>query len=399
MSIARLAFALAFVFSGLLGRALIDKLLSAKGGAEAVAGWAQLSNLADLVSGASLTGVGIALTAMAAASHGRERLAWLKPALIVCLALSLALMLLLLPLLYWLDARVAPGAPLLPVLSLLVGWLAVAPGLLVAWQLGSRHAGRAALLVAAQALLSALFLLYPPTESALLNLLLAQALFNVAIGVALVTYVRHEPAVSREAVTSLLRFLPAGLAIGILSPAASAWSRLQIASGASWHVAGQVQAIWRASDWITAIMAGLLHAYFLPRLSGARDRTSFLSALGQALALTLLPASALLLALWLFLPEALALLYRPDLAVDRQDAIFFLLGDWMRMLSWVALFGLFARRLAWAIMLGEFFSLPLFALLLTVFAGHFELRQIGMLWLLTYSAYAACNAALLWGSL
>ena len=396
MSMARVALSLAYVLAGLLGRALIDKLLAARVGTEAVAGWAQLSNLADLVSGASLTGVGIALTAMAAASHGRERLAWLKPALLLCLSVSLALLLLLLPLLFWLDTRLAPGAPLLPLLALAVGWLAVAPGLLVAWQLGSRHAGRAAALVAAQAALSALFLVLPPSQSPLLNLLLAQALFNLCIGLALFAYLRRQEPVAPQAWRSLLRFLPAGLAIGILSPASSAWSRLQIAGEASWQVAGQVQAIWRTSDWITAIVAGLLNAYFLPRLAAARERPVFVAELRRAATTTLLPASALLALLWLWLPEALSLLYRADMAVARRDALFFLLGDGLRMLSWLALFGLFARKQAWAITLGEFFSLPLFALLLTAFSGPLEIRQIGLMWLATYAAYAACNAALLW---
>ena len=399
MSPSRIAHALLFVFAGLLGRALIDKLLAAQGGTVAVAGWAQLSSLAELVSGVSLTGVGIALTVLAAGSSGRERLAWLKPALLVCLALSLALLLLALPALLWLDLKLVPGDPSLPMLALLVGSLAIAPGLLVAWQLGSGHSGRASLLVALQALLPLLFLRYPPTPTTLLNLLAAQATFSLTVSVALFVYLRRQPAVSAAAVKTLLRFLPAGLAIGILSPAASAWSRLQIADGLSWHAAGQVQAIWRSSDWITAIMAGLLNAYFLPRLSAARSRADFLAELRRAAATTLLPGAALLLALWLWLPQALALLYRADIAMTREDALFFLLGDWMRMLSWIGLFGLFARRSAWAISLGEFFSLPLFALLLTLFAGQLDLRQVGLMWLLTYASYAACNAALLWRAL
>ncbi len=395
LSLSRIFFALAFVFSGLCGRALIDKLLASRSGSEAVAAWAQLGSLADLVSGASLTGVGIALTAMVAASRGRERLAWLKPALTVCLALSFVLMLLLLPVIYWFGVRIAPGAPLLPMLSLLLGWLAVAPGLLIAWQLGSNHTGRAASLVALQAGLSALALFYSPTASVLQNLLLVQLLFNLLVIVSLVAYLRQQPAITAHAVTSLLRFLPAGLAIGILSPLSSAWARMQIASAASWHVAGQVQAVWRSSEWITAIMAGLLNAYFLPRLSSARDRTTFLAELRHASALLLLPSFLLLMALWLCLPAVMGFLYSPDLVVGRQDALLFLLGDCMRVFSWVTLFGLFALKSAWAISLGELFSLPLFALLLSS-SGPLGLQQIGLLWFATYTAYASCNAFMLW---
>ena len=65
--------------------------------------------------------------------------------------------------------------------------------------------------------------------------------------------------------------LVAGIAIGILSPAATAVARLQIASAASWELAGVVQALWRSSEWITAIAAGLLYAHFLPRMAEATD--------------------------------------------------------------------------------------------------------------------------------
>ena len=50
----KLLASLAFVLAGLAGRALIDKLLALQGGAVAVAGWAQLSSLVDVVAGVSL---------------------------------------------------------------------------------------------------------------------------------------------------------------------------------------------------------------------------------------------------------------------------------------------------------------------------------------------------------
>ena len=46
--------ALGFVLVGLLGRALIDKVLVLRGGAELVAHWAQLGSLVDSVAGVAL---------------------------------------------------------------------------------------------------------------------------------------------------------------------------------------------------------------------------------------------------------------------------------------------------------------------------------------------------------
>ncbi|MDD5297451.1 MAG: hypothetical protein PHU46_11110 [Rhodocyclaceae bacterium] len=390
-------YSLIFVLAGLFGRALTDKLLAAKGGAVTVAGWAQIASVSDVVSGVSLTGIGTALTVLAAGRPGFERYVWMKPALVMGLALSLAAALA--------GEFLLPARALLPTeaglfhSALLAGWLAVAPGLLVALLIGTGGAGRATLVIVLGLLPPLAFLLAAPLASPLANLLAGQIAFGLVALAGLLHFLRSQPPLSRDSLAALLRFVPAGLAIGILSPASMAWARSEIAASLSWHAAGQVQAIWRSTDWITAIMAGVLNAHFLPRLSAARGREAFLGELRRAAASTVLPTLGLLLGLWLFLPEVLALLYREDMRMEREDALFFLLGDGIRVMSWVLLFGLFARHQAWAITYGEFLSLPLFALLLTLFAGHFGLQQAGGLWAATYLVYAAFNAAALWWSL
>jgi hypothetical protein len=66
--------ALGFVLVGLLGRALIDKALVLRGGAELVAHWAQLGSLVDSVAGVALAGIGIGLTGrVAAVAPSRQR--------------------------------------------------------------------------------------------------------------------------------------------------------------------------------------------------------------------------------------------------------------------------------------------------------------------------------------
>ncbi len=361
-----------------------------------MAGWAQLSSLAELVAGATLTGIGPALTVQAASESLERRLMWLKPALLVCLSLSLAVAVLCLPLALSLRASLAPGEASLPPLALLAGWLSIASGLLVAWWLGIGEPRRATALILAGFAPPLLLLLWAPSGSVLMNALAGQAAFGLAATLGLAVALRPQQPAQRQALATLLQYVPAGLAIGILSPAASAWARAEIASHLSWNAAGQVQALWRASEWITAIMAGLLHAHFLPRLSAAFDRSTFTAEMARTAATIALPAALLLAALWLLLPQALALLYRDDIGIGRGDAVYFLLGDWMRVMSWVPLYGLFARRSAWAIAAGEFLSLPLFALLLALLAGHYGLRQIGALWLATYVVYGTFNGLALW---
>lgn len=391
----RLLPALGFVLVGLLGRALIDKLLALRGGAELVALWAQVGSLADGVSGVALAGIGIALTGRAAAEppSGQRRLLGEAVRLGVllsgaCLVIAGALAL---------GGLVAPLPPpqlglLLPALG--VGWCSVAPGLLVAWLLGRGQMGRATSIAAGFLAVPLIALWFAAPGAELGALLGAQA----ALGLALTLALLCAEGSWRGALGSahgLHPFIPAGIAIGILSPAATVVARLQIASAASWESAGVVQALWRSSEWITAIAAGLLNAHYLPRLAAARDRSAFGAELRAAARRVLLPAVLALALLWLLLPQALALLYRAGMPAGRGEAIAFFAGDALRMLSWVFLFGLFARGAGWAVTAGELLSLPLFAALLFMVPGQASLSAIGRAWMLAYATYAVFNAWIL----
>jgi len=390
----RVALSLAFVVTGLAGRALIDKLLMAQGGAVAVGQWAQLSSLSDLVAGVSLSGVGTALTVLAAGSMQRDRLAWLKSSLVLGMFLSLAMALVAMPMVMAMGISLMPGEHWLAVTALAAGWLGTAPGLLAAYFLGAGQQGRATVLAGLGFVLPIGMLSVPLFSSPIVNLLAGQLAFGAAVGVIIAFAVRLQPKISREDLKALLHFVPASLTIGIMSPAAAAWARMEIANDLSWQAVGQLQAIWRTSDWVTVIAAGLLQAHFLPRLGSKMDPAAFLAELRLAAKWTFVPAAAALGLLWLALPQVLALLYQADLGVERQDTVLFFLGDLVRIASWVALFGLFAKRSSLAIAMGEFLSLPLFALLVSLTRPEY-LREVGLLWLLAYCAYALFNVTLL----
>jgi hypothetical protein len=388
---ARLLPALGFVLTGLAGRALIDKLLALRGGTELVAHWAQLSSLAEMVAGVTLLGVGIGLTGRVAGVAPCHQHRLLGEALRLGLMLSAASLAVL-------ALMAAPGLlPLLPphlapleLPALAVGWIGVAPGLLVAWLLGRARPGWAIVLVATQLTVPLLALWLAPPGAELTALLGGQALFGTVATLLLVINAGS----STEPVPmghGLRPFVAAGIAIGILSPAAMAIARLEIAASSSWEVVGAVQALWRTSEWITAVAAGLLNAYFLPRLAAAKNAPAFAAELRAAARHVALPALLALCVLWLLLPQVLTLLYREGLPVGRFDALPFFAGDALRMLSWIFLFGLFARGAGWAVTAGEFLSLPLFAMLLLLLPGSLSLPVIGLAWMLAYAVYAGFN--------
>lgn len=384
--------ALGVVLVGLAGRALIDKLLALRGGAGLVAHWAQLTSLADVVSGVALVGVGIGLTGRLGALAPPDQRRLLAEALRLGLLISLATLAagaLLLALSGW--SPVPPEQEVLVLPSLVAGALGVAPGMLSAWLLGlGRPLAAMALAAATLALpLAVLVLAAPGVE--LPALLGAQC----AVGLGFCVWLLRDGGSWRAGFCpghALRPFIAAGLTTGILSPLATVLARQEIAAAASWETAGAVQALWRSSEWITAIAAGLFYSHFLPRLGTAAGAGEFRGELRAAARVVLVPALAALLLLWLLLPEVLALLYRADLAVPRASALPFFVGDGLRMLSWVFLYGLYARGAGRAVSLGEFLSLPLFTLLLVAMPGPLSLAATGLAWMLAYAVYAGFNA-------
>jgi hypothetical protein len=89
------------------------------------------------------------------------------------------------------------------------------------------------------------------------------------------------------------------------------------------------------------------------------------------------------------------MLYDARFVVSDQTAALIMLGSWIRIASWLFLFGLFAAHRTWLIVAGEMLSLPLFALLLWLFADGMTLERTALLYFVSYLFYLGFNAAAL----
>lgn len=391
--------ALAIVLVGQLGRAGVDKLLALRHGPDVVAQWAQLQSVVELVSGVVLVGIGQGVTVLVAQSgdSGVQR-QLLREALRggLLLALACASLLLLLP--ASLVKRLLPGGEalsLLPVAAL-VGCLAVGAGLLIAFWQGLRQPPRILLLslVATVPLVVAAWGL--PGEGLAFSLLWIQGGVGLLLLLPLLQVLRGASGVLPATLgRSLWRYLPVGLAIGVLSPGSVLLVRSVVSESLSWTDAGLLQAVWRYSEWVTVSVAGILALLFLPRLSAAAGTSRFAPELGRCALWVLTPAVLCLAILFAFQKPGLALLYDARFAVPARVVGLVMLGDVLRMAAWVLLFGLFATgRTRW-ITVGEFLSLPLYALLTAVLAQGMTLERAAGLYAMTYVVYLAFNAVAL----
>jgi O-antigen/teichoic acid export membrane protein len=365
----------------------VDKVLALRGGAEAVALWAQLSSLIDLVAGIALAGIGGGLTVLVAqAAVAERRRDLLRQALGIGLLLSIAPALAVLAGGAFLDSGPLPRIAVVG--AALAGWVVVIPGLLNAYWQGRERRDSQLALAAASALVAIAAAAWAPPGRMLEWLLVAQA--APALALAAVWRRRAQPPDPAQA-AALRRYILPGVAIGILSPASLLAARALVADALSWQDVGVLQALFRVSEWIWGFASGVLAVLYFARMSSAYPRGGLGRVTRLATRTVLLPAALAFVLLFAFHAPVLAALYDARFAVSPLAAALFFAGSVARIASWIPLYALYAMSRTGAIAVGEVFSLPLFVALLAACGDRLTLELAGAAWLLSFLSYAAFN--------
>jgi hypothetical protein len=185
------------------------------------------------------------------------------------------------------------------------------------------------------------------------------------------------------------------MAIGMLSPLSMLLIRSMLSKTLSWQEVGVLQALWRSTEWVTAMAAGIFYLIFLPRFSHTFGTVHFKLEMKRASAIVLVPTTALLLTAYYNQHSLLAALYNNGFAVSDTTAKWYMLGCWLRIASWLFLFGLFAAHRTRLIIAGELFSFPFYGLLLWVFSDGMTLERSAVLFCISYLVYLVFNAGAL----
>ncbi|MFV0281888.1 MAG: hypothetical protein ACK5JM_14160 [Rhodoblastus sp.] len=388
---------LALILVSLVTRAIFDKLLALSPDMALVAHWAQAQSLFDLTTAVALAGVGAGLTVFAA-RRGYDDTQLMRDALVWGLliaggaALALAVFS---PVLNMLVGREVAPSGVVGLLAIGGGLMFTTPGLFVAFWQGRLERGKmlaAGLFTWAAPALAASGLFGPADMTVLLAVQLATltvlAFFLVA---PLARQIRARGAgLASWRNSPLKRYIPAGLSIGILSPFSIMWSRAELAHGLSWDEAAQLQALWRASEWVTGLAGGLIPLVFLPRMAAAADRAEFLRELVRTWRILCIPGALSIAVLWAGQGAIMPLLYSEKFLMPALASGLFLAGDALRLACWVPLHGLFATERIKAVAIGEWLSLPLFAALLTASGAH-SLVIAGACYAVAYAIYLSFN--------
>jgi PST family polysaccharide transporter len=400
--------AFVIILIDLLGRAGLDKVLALAGGPVMVGLWAQLQSVVELVSAVTMAGVLQGLTVLITqVSASRDERCLLRGALKLGLGTSLAVALIVAlaapELAVWLTQRRIEKDLFL--LAALAGCITVVPATLNAYWLGKHQQQR----MLGLALLTSVILLLVAASAwfglSLGGLMWVQTLMLAIIGIVIWRYLdklsraRDGQENGAEYFRKLVKFVPVGLAIGIMSPVSMLLVRGMLSGALSWSDVGFLQALWRSTEWVTATAAGVLSLIFLPRFSATYGSVRFKREMTRAGVMVLIPAACLLLLIFFNQRAMLATLYDARFVVSDETAALIMLGSWIRIASWLFLFGLFSAHRTGLIIAGEILSLPLYALLLWLFADGMTLERTALLYFVSYLVYLGFNAiALLYSS-
>jgi len=386
----KLLLTLAITAIGLAGRSIVDKILALRGGAELVALWAQLSSVIEMIAGVALAGVGAGLSVLVAQTSRPERQQlFLRRALVLGFCMSLPLALAsgvvgaLFPEAFGGSAPAARGFALAAV----AGCAAMVHGLVNNFWLGQQRRERMLALAAVLALLSLSAAALSPRGLLMEMLVLSQA--APALVLLLVPHRAEAPARAED--HALQRYVLPGIVVGVLSPASMLVARGVVGESLSWHDSGVLQAVWRISDWVCGLAAGVLTVLYLPRFAAAHAASGMRRVVREAALAVLLPSALLFGLLFGLHRPLLAMLYGPSFQAPPVAVALLFTGSLVRIASWIALFALYAALRTRAIALGELFSLPLFAALAFAAGDALTLEKIGLFWLLAFAVYTAFN--------
>ena len=282
-------------------------------------------------------------------------------------------------------------------LCALAGYLSIAAILLNSFLIGRNQQGRALLLMIAISM-PPLMMLFAGNHFTWAHSLKAILYCMIVVGILIhglliVSFLNH-PKTSQQELCNiqkysyrLARFIPAGVSLGMFSPLSILIVRALIANDQGWDFTGQTTAIWRASDWVLSAAVSILYFHFLPQWSQAQLGAQLKQAIARTLLKLYLPCLLTLCCLIVFRTPALELLYGDRISLPVDIALYFWMGDAMRILAAFFVAGQFILHATKLITVLDFFSQPLFALLL-FFGMATSLELTGIAFLGTYSLYA-----------
>lgn len=193
--------------------------------------------------------------------------------------------------------------------------------------------------------------------------------------------------VEKENTKSILSYVLMSLTSALVMPLALVFIRNIMVDHLGWEQTGLWQAVWKISEAYLAIITLALSAYYLPKLSGLTSLLEIKKEI-KTTALVIMPLVCLMaFGIYLLRDVAITVLFTEKFREARDIFAIQLIGDVLKILSWLYAFPMLAKGAAkWFISSEIFFSLS-FVILSYFFIIHFGIQGASIGFACNYLLY------------
>lgn len=194
----------------------------------------------------------------------------------------------------------------------------------------------------------------------------------------------------REDAARLLRYSAMTTVSAIASPLTAVLVRDHVADTLGQNAAGQWQAMWYVASVYLTVVTTSLAVYYLPKLSATLDREGVRAELKQAFVIVMPIVALSASALYVAREWVVRLLFTDAFRPMLQLFGWMLVGDIVKMASWLLSYLLLAKAMARAFVVTEVVFSATFVLLAYVFVNRHGLVGVAYAYTANYVLYLAC---------
>lgn len=237
-----------------------------------------------------------------------------------------------------------------------------------------------------------LFIYYGGLKGALLAL----AIQNGCIGIILLfasirqkwfPYISFQRQLNREKIKDIANYILITIVTALGLPLALIGVRKILVTHVGWDVTGEWQAVWKISEAYLAVLSIALSTYFLPKLATLKSSQAIMHEVFSTLKMVF--PIAVILAVFVFVLKdfALKILFTASFASARELFLVQLIGDVIKICSWVLAYPMLSKgKTKWILSTEIIFSISLM-LFTWVFVNNYGVHGANYAYLLNYSLY------------
>lgn len=200
----------------------------------------------------------------------------------------------------------------------------------------------------------------------------------------------------REYIIKLLKYSAMAIVSGTLNPLSHIYIRNYIVEKLGWDQAGYWQAIWKISEVYLMIITTTLSIYYLPKLSSLKDKKALKEELIYGYKIIMPVVSMMALGIYIFRNMIIKILFTKDFAPMEELFLFQLLGDVVKIASWLLGYIMVAKAMTRLFIISEILFTLSFVGFVVIFINLFGLIGVTLGYLVNYCFYLVFLYYFLW---